>query len=99
MENSHPLDRPVWGALATRQAHLALGEPGIALRFPPEMEPFGATAANTPEQLLALGALTPKDAGLALVERYAIAPPPGLIAMFEEQVHQMTAAKDCGSRP
>ncbi len=93
MENSHPLDRPVWSALATRQAHLALGDPGIALRFPPEIEPFGATAANTPEQLSALGALTPKDAGLALVERYAIAPPPGLIAMFEEPVHQMTAAR------
>ena len=30
---------------------------------------------------------------MAIVERYAIAPPPGLIAMIEEPVHQMTAAR------
>jgi predicted GNAT family acetyltransferase len=92
MELSHPLDRPVWSALTTRQAHLALGKPGTALRFPPEMEPFGATPANTPEQLSALGALTRRDAGVAIVERHAITPPPGLVTMFEEPVHQMTAA-------
>jgi predicted GNAT family acetyltransferase len=93
MELLHPLDRPVWSALTTRQAHLAQGDCGMALRFPPEMEPFGATPDNTPEQLSALGALTAKDSGVAIVERYAIAPPPGLIAMIEEPVHQMTAAR------
>ena len=89
----HPLDRPVWSALTSRQAHLAWGDPGIALRFPLDIEPFGATAANTPDQLAALGALTPKDAGVALVERYAVAAQPGLIPMIEEPVHQMTATR------
>jgi hypothetical protein len=91
MENLHPLDRPVWNALATRQAYLALGDPGTALRYPPDIEPFGATPANTPEQLLALGALTPIDGGIAVVETFKIVPPPGLIVMFEEPVQQMIA--------
>jgi predicted GNAT family acetyltransferase len=93
MELLHPLDRPVWSALTTRQSHLAQGDRRAALRFPPEMEPFGATPDNTPEQLSALGALTANDSGVAMVERFAIAPPPGLIAMIEEPVHQMTAAR------
>jgi predicted GNAT family acetyltransferase len=93
MENPHPLDRPVWSALTTRQAHLALGEPGLALRFPLDIEPFGATPDNTPEQLTTLGELTPLDGGVALVETFKIVPPPGLIAMIEEPVHQMIAAR------
>jgi predicted GNAT family acetyltransferase len=91
MKNSHPLDRPVWNALTTRQAHLALGDPSIAVRFPPDIEPFGATAADTPEQLSALGALTPKDAGVAIVERHGVKPPAGLVTMIEETIHLMIA--------
>jgi ribosomal protein S18 acetylase RimI-like enzyme len=93
MANPHPLDRPVWHALTSRQAHLALGNPGTALRYPPDIEPFGATPANTPEQLLALGAMTPIDGGVALVETFKIVPPPGLIVMIEEPVHQMVAER------
>ncbi len=93
MENPHPLDRPVWNALTTRQAHLALGNPAMALRFPADMEPFGATPADTPEQLSALGALTPMDGGVAIVERHGIMPPPGLITLFQEPVCQMIAVR------
>ncbi len=91
MADSHPLDRPVWNALTSRQAHLALGDPRTALRFIPEISPFGGADAYTPEQLSALGKLTPKDGGVAIVERFAIAPPPGLIVLIEEPVNQMTA--------
>ena len=91
MKNSHPLDRPVWHALTTRQAHLALGDSARAMRFPPEIGPFGATRDNTPVQLAALGALTPMDAGVAIVERHGIAPPPDIVAMIEQPVHQMMA--------
>ncbi|HEY4274540.1 MAG TPA: GNAT family N-acetyltransferase [Rhizomicrobium sp.] len=90
---AHILDRPVWNALTTRQASLALGRSDTALRYPLDIEPFGGTPDNTPEQLMALGALTPIDAGVALVELYKISPPPGLIAMIEEPVHQMTAKR------
>jgi predicted GNAT family acetyltransferase len=90
---SHILDRPVWAALTTRQAHLAVGNSAIAVRYPSDIEPFGGTRDNTPEQLSALGELTPMDGGIALVEPHKIVPPPGLIVMIEEPVHQMIAAR------
>ena len=93
MENSHPLDRPVWNALTTRQADLAMGDETTALRFVPDINIFGGTPDNTPDQLLALGALTPRDGGVAIVERHQIVPPDGLIAMIEEPVHQMSAPR------
>src|ERR1700733_1429606 len=90
---SHILYRPVWNALSTRQAHLAMGDQTTALRFVPDINIFGGTPDNTPDQLLALGALTPKDGGAAIVERHRIVPPDGLIAMIEEPVHQMSAPR------
>ena len=93
MDDSHPLDRPVWHSLTSRQAHLALGDPTLAVRFPPDIEPFGATPDNSAAQLTALAALTPKDGGIALVEREAVKPPPGLVQMIDEPIHQMIAAR------
>lgn len=90
---AHILDRPVWNALTSRQAHLAVGDPATALRFVPQINVFGGTPDNTPDQLTALGALTPRDGGVAIVERHRVAPPAGLIAMIEEPVHQMAAAR------
>jgi predicted GNAT family acetyltransferase len=40
---SHPLDRPVWNALTSRQAHLARGDARV-LRFDPEYGQFAACA-------------------------------------------------------
>lgn len=88
----HILDRPVWNALTTRQAHLALGDPAHGLRYPTDIEPFGAARDNAPDQLLELGKLTPMDGGLALVEPHMVAPPPGLVVLFQEPVRQMIAA-------
>ena len=93
MEHSHLLDRPVWNALTTRQTDLAIGNETKALRFVPDINVFGATPDNTPDQLLALGALTPRDGGVAIVERYRIAPPDDLIVMIQEPVHQMSASR------
>jgi predicted GNAT family acetyltransferase len=90
---SHILDRPVWNALTTRQAHLALGDLANWVRYPADIEPFGAAQDNAPDQLLALGRLTPMDGGLALVEPHKVVPPPGLIVLFEEPVRQMIAAR------
>jgi predicted GNAT family acetyltransferase len=64
-----------------------------AVRYPPDIEPFGAARNNTPDQLLALGRLTPTDGGLALVEPHKVVPPPGLLVLFEEPVRQMVAAR------
>jgi predicted GNAT family acetyltransferase len=90
---AHILDRPVWNALTTRHASLALGRGDTALRYPLDIEPFGGTPDNTPEQLSALGELTPKDAGVALVELHKVSPPPGLVVMIQELVHQMAAKR------
>lgn len=89
----HILDRPIWNALTTQQAYLALGDPAEAVRYPADIEPFGAARDNAPDQLLALGKLTPMDGGLALVEPHVVVPPPGLIVLFHEPVRQMVAAR------
>ncbi|MGH6829470.1 MAG: GNAT family N-acetyltransferase [Rhizomicrobium sp.] len=87
---AHPLDRPVWSALTTRQAHLARGS-GEELRFPGDIEPFGATRDNSRAQLAALCALMPADGHVALFEMERITPPPGFISMTQAVCLQMTA--------
>jgi GNAT superfamily N-acetyltransferase len=59
----HPLDNPVWTALTTHQAPLALVE-GIARRFPPEMSVFGALALPMPPAWDSLARLSPAPVGL-----------------------------------
>ncbi|HEX8234261.1 MAG TPA: GNAT family N-acetyltransferase [Caulobacteraceae bacterium] len=74
MAAEHPLDRPIWSALTTRQAPLALGD-ARALRFAPEYEPFGAAADASPESYAALKALDAYDGGLVVVEAEPRLPP------------------------
>src|SRR3546814_3612198 len=47
---AHPLDRPVWSALTTRQAGFAIGDAG-AVRFDPEVAVFAAARDAAPESL------------------------------------------------
>ncbi len=93
MNNPHPLDRPVWNALTTRQMHLALGDAAQAVRFPPDIEPFGATITKSAEHLTALGALVPMDGFVATVERDGVTLPPGFVVVLDEAIHQMTASR------
>ena len=48
MTTPHPLDNPAFGALTGPQAAFALRH-GNALRFPPDVSPFGALADETSE--------------------------------------------------
>lgn len=89
----HPLDRPVWNALNSRQAHLALGDKARFLRFPADIEPFGATRDNSNEQLAALAGLMPPDGHVALAEVDKLSTPPGFISMISTAIHQMTAPR------
>ena len=89
----HPLDRPVWSALTSRQAHLALGEKERFLRFPADIEPFGATRDNSSEQLAGLAELMPLDGHVALAEVAKLPAPPGFISMISAAIHQMTAPR------
>jgi len=63
----HPLDRPVWSALTSRQAHLALGS-ADAVQLPPDYGPFAAAATRGPASLAALRRLQVGPDGLWLVE-------------------------------
>jgi predicted GNAT family acetyltransferase len=89
----HPLDRPVWNALASRQAHLALGERDRFLRFPDDIEPFGAARDNSSEQLAGLAEMMPLDGHVALVEMAKLPPPPGFVTMIAAAIHQMSATR------
>jgi hypothetical protein len=91
----HPLDRPVWSALTTRQAHLAqvhLGEGGgRAVRMIADYGLFAAAAERTPASLAALCALLPERGALALVETEEFPPVPGA-ASEPRRVWQMACA-------
>jgi ribosomal protein S18 acetylase RimI-like enzyme len=58
-----PLDSPVWSALTTHQANVALVE-GMARRFPPEMAVFGALALPLPPAWDSLARLSPAPVGM-----------------------------------
>jgi ribosomal protein S18 acetylase RimI-like enzyme len=73
----HPLDRPIWNALQTRQNSF---DPGgvLARRFPSEVSPFAAARDNSPAAILALAKLiTPAD-DISIVERAPPDAPPGI---------------------
>ena len=63
----HPLDRPVWAALSTRQREFAIGDER-ARRLDPEIGLFAAAADAKPESLAALAALAPAKGVIGLVE-------------------------------
>jgi predicted GNAT family acetyltransferase len=90
MSSTHPLDRPVWRALSTRQAPLSQGD-ARALRFAPDYGLFAAAADATPESLAALSALVPRDGQVALVEARPGPLPPGTAAATSAVLWQMTA--------
>lgn len=53
---THPLDRPIWSALTTRQQSLAEGG-AVARRFPRTIAPFADMVDMSPASFAALGAL------------------------------------------
>jgi ribosomal protein S18 acetylase RimI-like enzyme len=74
---THPLDRPVWTALTTEQALLAVTT-GAAVRIDPEYGPFAAARDTGDEAQAALVAtLRGPDDRIGVVERVAWPPPPG----------------------
>ena len=74
---SDPLDRPVWNALTTRQAHLAVAS-GAAVRMDPAYGPFAAARDRSAEALAALVAtLRGADDRIGVVEREAWPVPSG----------------------
>lgn len=85
---SHPLDRPVWSALTTRQAAVAAGDAG-AVRYLPEVNMLGAAADAAPESLAALAALIPAGGALGTVEQAELPVPPGVAVVKRAILAQM----------
>ncbi len=79
MAAAHPLDRPVWTTLTTRQAPLAEGD-ARAWRLKADYGLFAAAADGSAESLAALANLVPADGQLATVGTAEPGPPPGLNA-------------------
>jgi len=86
----HPLDRPVWSALTTRQADRADGGP-LALRFAPRFGLFAASADGSAQSLAALYALIPPGGEVALVEAGMPALPPDTVVVSRAVCNQMIA--------
>lgn len=95
---THPLDRPVWHALAGRLAHLAEGNER-ALRFRPNVNVLAAAADASPEAATALATLAAPDAPFGTVEAAPMPPLPGLTIAAQAPLAQMvleTPADDWG---
>ena len=74
---THPLDRPVWNALNTAQAHLAVATGG-AVRIDPDYGPFAAARdAGNEAQAALVATLRGPDDRIGVVEREAWSVPPG----------------------
>jgi predicted GNAT family acetyltransferase len=86
----HPLDRPVWNALSTRQRELSQGD-GRALRLAPDYGTFAAAADQTQQNLAALARLLPSRGELALVEAGAVPAAPAIAVVSRAVVWQMVA--------
>lgn len=84
---AHPLDRAVWNALTSRQAHLAVKH-GSVLRFDPAYARFCAVAEGADGEV-DLRALADRTGPLALFETDPICPP-GLEVIERIDCLQMT---------
>jgi predicted GNAT family acetyltransferase len=86
----HPLDRPIWTALTTRQAVLAL-EAGGVRRYDPAFAPFAASAEGTTQSLAGLAELVPEGGQIYLQQAEPILPPPGFQRLWARPTVQMVA--------
>lgn len=74
----HPLDNPLWGALTSHHAALALGAGGVR-RYPAEVAPFAASDHAAP--------LDPA----ALAARFEVGPAPAVVAALLDADEQFDA--------
>lgn len=88
----NPLDRPIWSALATRQAQFARGTPP-ALAYRSDVEPFAATASDDPASLEALSSLFVPGDNLLLIQLDPSPLLPGLDLISEAVGVQMVSKR------
>lgn len=90
MTADHPLDRPVWAALTTRQSGLAIGN-AQAVRIDPAYGVFAAAADPSPASLAALAAILPDEGEVGMVEAAEWPQVPGVVNSAPIAVTQMVA--------
>lgn len=90
MIHPHPLDRPVWHALTTRQAALAIGSTR-ARRMAPDYGVFAAAADMSAASLSDIAALLPRDGAVWIVETSEMPAPSGTRITHTADVNQMIA--------
>lgn len=84
----HPLDRPIWSALTTRQQALAEGG-AQARRYPTAVAPFADMADMSPESFAALGALMSGSEIAVLFTPDAVTAPAQFKILLAETGEQM----------
>jgi predicted GNAT family acetyltransferase len=77
---THPLDRPIWNALTTRQADIA-ERVGAAMRLKSDYGVFAAAADASEASRTALNYLEIGPEGLWCVEKDPVEPPPGVLVV------------------
>jgi predicted GNAT family acetyltransferase len=92
------LNRPVWSALTTGDRRFA-GGGSLALRFPPDIAPFAATADDSPEAFAALKELLAEGARVALVTLDKLKSYPGFEVVREAPIIQMIADAETAPPP
>lgn len=92
------LDSPVWAALTTGNAALAQGN-SLALRYPAEVAPFAAVAAETPASFEALASLTSAGARVALVGLGVLDPPASFRVERQASIVQMILETPATAEP
>ena len=97
---TNPLDRPIWHALAGRQARFAAaGGGGLARCFVAEMSPFVACRDDGDAALAAVAGLVPDGGELVFLQRGAAPVPPGTIEVERLVAVQMVAAGFAPTKP
>ena len=95
---THPLDRPIWNALTTRQQ--ALAEGGVlARRFPLAIAPFADMIDMSPESFAALGALMSGSEIAVLFTSDAVTAPDAFKVRLAETGEQMIGTPAESSLP
>ncbi|MFM0018887.1 GNAT family N-acetyltransferase [Paraburkholderia azotifigens] len=87
------LDRPIWTALTTRQAHLGPGD-ALARRYHPDVAPFAALASDTPAAYEALHRLLQPHEQVALLSLEPLAGIDTLQVDHVGTLHQMVSTRD-----
>lgn len=87
------LDTPIWSALTSRHAALAVGS-ARALRYPAEISPFCATPDTSADSLAALARLARPGETLLTAQAAPIRVPEGMHASFVAEIVQMVPAAE-----